>query len=94
MSGADEPESTSGERVAVEVDAVWPEDVDAEEGVVIDWFVREGARVEEGDTLCNIQVEKVDVDVPAPASGELVEIALAEDDEFAKGDTLAWIEPA
>lgn len=84
----------SGTRVAVEVAAVWPEDVDAEEGVVVDWFVREGAEVEAGETLCNVQVEKVDVDVPAPASGELVEIALGEDEEFARGDTLAWIEPA
>jgi len=80
-------------RVAVEVDAVWPADVDAEEGVVVDWFVREGARVEADETLCTIQVEKVDVDVPAPVAGEVVEIALAEDAELRRGDTLAWIEP-
>ena len=84
----------SQERVAVEVAAVWPDDVEAEEGVVVDWFVREGATVEEGQTLCTVQVEKVEVDVPAPASGELIEVALGEDAEFEKGDTLAWVEPA
>ena len=83
----------SQERVAVEVSAVWPDDVEANEGVVVDWFVREGATVEEGETLCTVQVEKVDVDVPAPVSGELVEVVFAEDDEFERGDTLAWIEP-
>ena len=83
----------SQERVAVEVSAVWPEDVEAEEGVVVDWFVREGATVEEGQTLCTVQVEKVDVDVPAPVSGELVEVVLEDDDEFERDDTLAWIEP-
>ena len=84
----------SQERVAVEVAAVWPDDVEAEEGVVVDWFVREGATVESGQTLCTVQVEKVAVDVPAPVSGELGEVALGEDAEFEKGDTLAWIEPA
>lgn len=81
------------ERIPVEVDAVWPDDVEEDEGVVVDWFVREGRAIEEGDTLCEIQVEKVGVDVPAPATGELDEIAVGEDDEFARGDTLAWIQP-
>jgi len=82
----------SQERVAVEVAAVWPDDVEAEEGVVVDWFVREGRAVEEGETLCTIQVEKVSVDVPAPAAGDLAEVVVGEEEEFARGDTLAWIE--
>jgi len=83
----------SADRVPVEVDAVWPEDTEDDEGVVVDWFVREGRQVEEGDLLCEIQVEKVGVDVGAPAAGELVEIVVDEDGEFTRGDTLAWIEP-
>lgn len=84
----------SGDRVAVDTAAVWPDDVEAEEGVVVNWFAREGRAVDEGETLCEIQVEKVSVDVPAPTAGELVEIVLGEDDEFVKGDTLAWIHPS
>jgi len=84
----------SGDRVAVDTAAVWPDDVEAEEGVVVNWFAREGRAVNEGETLCEIQVEKVSVDVPAPKAGELVEIVLGEDDEFVKGDTLAWIQPS
>ena len=83
----------SAERVGVEVAAVWPDDVEAEEGVVVDWFVREGGGVEEGETLCSVQVEKVSVDVPAPSAGELVEIVVGDDEAFERGDTLAWIEP-
>ena len=83
----------SNDRIPIEVDAVWPDDVEEEAGVVVDWFVREGRTVEEGDTLCEIQVEKVGVDVPAPAGGELAEIAVGEDDEFARDDTLGWIQP-
>ncbi len=83
----------SDERIALDTDAIWPDDADADEGVVVNWFVREGATVDEGDTLCEIQVEKVSIDVPTPAAGELDEIALGEDDEFERGDTLAWITP-
>lgn len=85
--------STESERVAVETEDVWPEDAEADEGVVVNWFASEGSRVEEGNDLCEFQVEKVSVDVPAPATGTLDEIALGEDDEFERGDTLAWIRP-
>lgn len=83
----------SPDRVAVEVDAVWPADVDEDEGVVVNWFVSAGSQVNEGEELCEIQVEKVSVDVPAPTTGELVEIVLEEDYEFTRGDTLAYIDP-
>lgn len=74
--------------------SVWPDDADSEEAVVVNWFTREGATVEEGASLCEVQVEKVSVDVLAPADGTLVEIVCQEDDEFKQGDTLAWLEPA
>lgn len=83
----------SGDRIAVEVDAVWPDETEEDEGVVVDWYVGEGAMVEEGGTLCTIQVEKVSVDVPAPAAGTLVEIARREDDTFERGDVLGYVDP-
>ena len=86
MSGDDD-------RVAVDSGDVWPEDTDEDEAVVVNWFLNEGSRVEAGDDLCEFQVEKVSVDVPAPATGTLAEIALEEDDEFERGAVLAWISP-
>lgn len=81
--------------VPVDSAAVWPADAeDVDEAVVANWFVREGATVEEGEPLCEIQIEKVSVDVPAPTSGTLSEIQLRENDEFTRGDTLATIDPA
>ena len=81
----------SGERTAVDSSAVWPDDVDADEGYVVNWFAREGSRVDAGEAVCEFQVEKVSVDVPAPVAGELDEIVVAEDDEFRRGDTLGWV---
>lgn len=81
--------------VAVDSAAVWPDDAaDVDEAVVSNWFVREGSRVEEGDTIAEIQIEKVSVDVPAPATGELVERLVDENGEFERGDALARIRPA
>ena len=82
----------SDDRVAINVDEYWPEDADDDEGIVINWFVSEGGAVEEGDVLCEIQVEKVDVDIPAPTSGTLTEIVVPEDGEFGHGDVLAYID--
>jgi len=82
--------------MTVDVDsaAVWPADaMDVEEAVVANWFVREGDRVSEGETLCEIQIEKVSVDVPAPADGTLAAVLVPENGEFARGDVLARIEP-
>ena len=82
--------------MTVDVDAagVWPEDQqDVAEAIVANWFVREGATVEEGETVCEMQVEKVSVDVPAPQTGELTEILVGEGAEFTRGEPLARIEP-
>jgi pyruvate/2-oxoglutarate dehydrogenase complex dihydrolipoamide acyltransferase (E2) component len=79
----------------VDATGVWPEDqADVEEGIVANWFVREGATVDEGETICEIQVEKVSVDVPAPGSGTLSEILVDEGAEFTRGEPLARIESA
>lgn len=81
------------DRVAVTV-AEWPDDVESDEGVVVNWFVGEDIDVEESESLCEVQIEKVSLDVYAPATGTLTEILCAEDAEFERGETLAWISPA
>ncbi|MFU8867815.1 lipoyl domain-containing protein [Natronococcus sp.] len=87
MSGTDD-------RVAVAASDAWPEDVEEEEGVVVNWFTREGRRVEDGETICEIQIEKVSVDVPTPVDGELVAIERDEDDEITREDVLAYVTPS
>lgn len=81
------------DQVAVTADGDWTNDVDENEGVVVNWFAGEGSAVDAGDVLCEIQVEKVSIDIPAPTDGTLTDVVLDEDDEFTIGDTLAWIEP-
>jgi len=60
---------------------------------VLTWYARQGSEVRDGERVCEIQVEKVDVDVLAPADGTLAEVARDADDAFERGDVLAWIDP-
>ena len=60
---------------------------------MLNWFVSEGTHVAAGEGICEFQVEKVSIDVPAPVDGTLDEIALAEDAVVDPDDTLGWIRP-
>ncbi|WP_336023283.1 lipoyl domain-containing protein [Halobellus salinisoli] len=84
--------SEHDDRVAVTV-GEWPDDVESDEGVVVNWFVGEGVAVEDSESLCEVQIEKVSLDVYAPVAGTLTEILRGEDAEFERGETLGWITP-
>jgi len=78
--------------VAIDPDAVWPADAeDVEEAVVANWFVREGSSIEAGDTVCEIQIEKVSIDVPAPVTGVLESVEVGDNQEFRRGDPLGYV---
>lgn len=56
------------------------------------WLVKAGSQVTLGDRLLEVLAGSVTVDLPAPVSGRLVRLLVAEDDVLAVGQTLAWIE--
>jgi pyruvate/2-oxoglutarate dehydrogenase complex dihydrolipoamide acyltransferase (E2) component len=81
--------------VDVDSAAIWPDDADdVEEAYLANWFVREGSAVDEGETIGEMQVEKVSVELSAPTSGTITEIVVAEGDDFDRGDVLARIQPS
>lgn len=84
---------SASDRVAVDTGGLWPEEVTDDAGLVINWFTSEGAHVDEGQRLCEVQVEKVDVDVHSPVDGVLDEVVVGEDEEFQRGDVLAYVTP-
>ena len=51
-----------------------------DEGTVNVWHKAVGDQVTEGEPLLEIGTDKVDTDIPAPASGTLAEIRVAEDE--------------
>jgi 2-oxoglutarate dehydrogenase E2 component (dihydrolipoamide succinyltransferase) len=62
------------------------------EATVGAWLKREGEPVEAGDTLVQLETEKVNVDVAADTSGVLGRIQHQEGDTVAPGDVLATLD--
>src|SRR5918996_4474857 len=62
------------------------------EGTVLEWHKNEGEFVEEGDTVVEVSTDKVDAEVPAPASGTIAKILKGEDETVQVGEALAELE--
>src|SRR3712207_5276384 len=62
------------------------------EGTVTRWLKQEGERVEADEPLLEISTDKVDTEVPSPAAGRLVKIAVGPDSTAKVGDVLGEIE--
>jgi pyruvate/2-oxoglutarate dehydrogenase complex dihydrolipoamide acyltransferase (E2) component len=63
------------------------------EGTVLEWHVSEGESVQEGDTVVEVSTDKVDAEVPAPASGVISKILAQPDETVQVGAVLAELEP-
>ena len=59
------------------------------EATVSTWFKQVGDTVQQDEMLCELETDKVSVEVPAPASGTLTEIFAAEGATVAAGGKLA-----
>ncbi len=67
-------------------------DSDATEASVSFWYFDEGEEVCEGDDLLEVLTDKAAFNVPAPASGKLVEASAGEGQAVKVGDVLGHIE--
>ena len=65
---------------------------DIEYGTVSQWLKHEGDRVEQGEPIVDIEVDKVTETIDAPTSGRLAEIIALEGDEVKVGGVLAVIQ--
>src|SRR3954453_19314643 len=59
------------------------------EGTVLEWHVTEGQQVREGDTVVEVSTDKVDAEVPAPATGVITKLLVSPDDTVQIGQALA-----
>ncbi|PVW17457.1 2-oxoglutarate dehydrogenase [Marixanthomonas spongiae] len=62
------------------------------EGTIINWLVNEGDSFDEGDILCEVATDKVDNEVPAPASGRMLEHVKSAQEVVPIGDVIAILE--
>ncbi|MGP9791618.1 2-oxoglutarate dehydrogenase complex dihydrolipoyllysine-residue succinyltransferase [Roseinatronobacter sp. NSM] len=85
--GAD-AKATTSEAVDVMVPALGES---VSEATVASWFKKPGDAVEQDEMLCELETDKVSVEVPAPASGVLAEILAEEGSTVGAGGKLAVI---
>ncbi len=59
------------------------------EGTILEWSVKVGDTVKEGDTVVEISTDKVDMELPAPATGTIAEILFSAGDTVTVGQVIA-----
>lgn len=65
-----------------------------DEVLVSAWIATVGDQLAAGDPLISAETDKVEVDVPCPVAGRLVDQLVAVDDEITVGTPIAVIESA
>src|SRR6266436_6947404 len=74
------------------IDVVMPQmGVSVSEGTITKWLKREGEHIEADELLLEISTDKVDTEVPSPASGTVVQILVQEGETVDVGTKLAQI---
>ena len=79
-------DDSKGEEVEVMVPALGES---VSEATVATWFKKEGDTVEADEMLCELETDKVSVEVPAPAAGTLTKLLAQEGDTVEAGGKLA-----
>jgi multifunctional 2-oxoglutarate metabolism enzyme len=90
-SGAPASEAPSSQPGEV-VDVVTPAAGESvSEGTILEWHVKVGDPIKVDATIVEISTDKVDVELPAPVSGTVVELLVAEGDTVTVGQVIARI---
>ena len=61
------------------------------EGTILEWHVKVGDSIKADATIVEISTDKVDVELPAPATGTVTELLVAEGDTVTVGQVIARI---
>ncbi|MBI5106859.1 MAG: 2-oxo acid dehydrogenase subunit E2, partial [Solirubrobacterales bacterium] len=87
------PQAPEAEQAPAElVDVITPSGGESvTEGTILEWAVKVGDPVEDGDTLVEISTDKVDMELPAPASGTVAEILVEDGATVTPGQVIARI---
>lgn len=63
-----------------------------DEGVIMKWLVEEGNPIKEGDSLAEVETDKVTAEIPSPRTGKVLELKFKEGDTINVGQVFVTIE--
>src|SRR5580700_4551444 len=61
------------------------------EGTILEWHVKVGETIKADETIVEISTDKVDVELPSPATGTVTEILVSEGETVTVGQVIARI---
>src|SRR3954471_2973361 len=89
-AGRGDGDGDGGSRGGAPVDIVMPQMGESvSEGVILEWTKAAGDAVQADETIVEISTDKVDAEVPSPASGTLTEILAGAGDTVTVGQVIA-----
>jgi 2-oxoglutarate dehydrogenase dihydrolipoamide succinyltransferase (E2 component) len=68
--------------------------VSVAEGTIVEWRKQPGDWIEADETICDVSTDKVDVEIPSPASGRVSKILVEPGETVAVGTLLAEVDSA
>ena len=81
---------TAAQSAAAVIDIITPAGSESvTEGTILEWAVKVGDAVSDGDTVVEISTDKVDMELPAPADGVITEILYEDGDTVGVGEVIA-----
>ena len=66
--------------------------ISVSEGTILEWRKQPGDWVEADETIADVTTDKVDVEIPSPASGRLAKIVVEAGDTVPVGEPIAEID--
>ncbi len=63
-----------------------------DEGVIMKWLVNEGDYIKEGDSLVEVETDKVTAEIPSPRTGKVLELKASKGDTIHVGNVFVVIE--
>src|SRR5918996_490944 len=66
--------------------------VSVAEGTILEWRKRAGDWIEADETICDVTTDKVDVEIPSPATGRVSKILAEPGTTLAVGEAMAEID--
>src|SRR5271155_1987678 len=89
---ASESDTVTDTTVEQTIDVVTPAAGDSvSEGTILEWHVKVGDFIKADETIVEISTDKVDLELPSPASGTVSEILIAEGETVTVGQVIARI---